>query len=159
MACAKLSLQPFVDWMAAPQQGFFVHVVTVLVVETGITQTFEQRFVGSLAYVPVRIIGLPPEPGHPGFRFSNFFQGNVVDTSNPGNIRHILIELFDPIEIFLETIAGHRVTNTATLNNISCSPSEGGLAIRSQGSDGEFYQVILTKTTFFHTPHQVAFGH
>jgi hypothetical protein len=159
MSCAKVSLQRFVDWMTAPQQGFFVHVVTVLLVEKGGGQTLDQHFIGQLAYVPVRIIGPPPTPGHPGLRFSNFFQGNMVDTGNAGNVRHMLIELFDPIEIILETISGHRVTGTVTLTNISCSPSEAGVTIQSQGNDGEFYQIILNTTSFFHTPHQVGFRH
>lgn len=159
MSCAKVSLQPFVDWITAPQQGFFVHAVTVIVIDKAGGQTFDLRYLGSLAFVPVRLIGRPPEPGKPGLRFSSFFQGNIVDTANPVNVRHILIELFDPVEIIIETISGHHVTTTVILKNISCAPSGTALTMQSQGSDGESYQLILNKTSFLHIPHHVGVGH
>lgn len=158
MACSKSALQPFVDWANTPQQGFFVHAVTVLLTEHP-EGDFPVQLTGPLVYVPVRIVGVPPDPGHPGLRFSSYFQGNLVATSSHIQIRHILIELFDPIEIVLETIQEQHVTKVVSMQDISCSSSGAALVLQAKGSDGLSYTMELLKISLFQTPHQIGFRH
>lgn len=142
MSCAKSSLQTFVAWLHQPQHELFTHVITATLTTSGEGE-LRTMYAGTLTYVPVRIGGVPPQPGKPGLQFASFFQGNLADTSATSNTRHVFIELFDPIRILVETISGQSITSAARLTDITCASSGDGLTINSPGDDGRVYELTI----------------
>ena len=144
MNCKKVNLQMFIDWLHAGHEYMFQNVVTAWgnLSRGGLSDIFATGF---LSFVPTHIIGFPLGPTSPMRDFSDYFQGNLLNTLEGTGHSHMIIKLADPvIEIYLLNVQNDKIeTSGATVT------------IRTEGDDGLAYEIILSARKVFAVPHQI----
>ena len=154
MNCKKKDLQMFVDWLQAAHAYMFQNVVTARVNIYGGRQS-EPFAMGFLTFVPTHSIGLPAGPKGVGRNVADYFQGNLVNTSEGSGTTQMIIEMGDPwVTIYLLNVQKHNI-ETITMRAAPCETSGDTLRIKTDGDDGLSYIITLSAKRVLAAAHQI----